>query len=167
VTTTYEVNTIEVPEARGHCRTPDLCATGPHCGGHTRRAAHLLIAIRCTECREEHRVRLDDEQLDAVAYLSADFQHMKLSRGAELLANAAREASKLAPDIVAAFVWQLTHATAHEERKRRVDHLRRSMAASDILSCDHAVTHVAIDGDTGIPIDPIVGAGPWVKVVKP
>lgn len=79
----------------------------------------LLIELRCEECDEVHRLALDGGGLDAVRALNFDVSETRPAHRRVLERAAAVHAASLVPEVVRALVWQLTHATSHNEQERR------------------------------------------------
>lgn len=78
----------------------------------------LDVELTCTTCGDEHRLSLRADQLDAVSWLAAG-ERINRDDDRKLYEARARLASTAAPAVVVALVWQLTHATGHQEQALR------------------------------------------------
>lgn len=81
------------------------------------RRGTLYVELRCAACDEVHRLMVWEDQLDAIRALAMTSD--ELYSRASLIGPGVAEAHARAADIVRAFVWQLTHATAHAEARAR------------------------------------------------
>lgn len=76
----------------------------------------LLVGIRCTSCDDVHRLVLAGEQLDAISVV---FEATIARRRPDVRSLVSPELVTAAADVIAALVWQLTHATTHREQHAR------------------------------------------------
>lgn len=80
------------------------------------RRGTLYIELRCERCDEVHRLLIWDDQLDAIREVARAHADPVMVNVSSL---ALGRAADIAPAIISALVWQLTHATAHTEERAR------------------------------------------------
>lgn len=76
----------------------------------------LLVAVRCAQCDDVHRLVLAGEQLEAIRGI---MEATIARRRPDVRTLVSPELVSAAADVIAALVWQLTHATTHREQHAR------------------------------------------------
>lgn len=76
----------------------------------------VFVELRCEDCDDVHRLALDRDQLDNIRTLAIATMARRPLLTHDILT---REVVAAAADCIGALVWQLTHATAHAEKRRR------------------------------------------------
>lgn len=111
----------------------------------------LLVAVRCAQCDDVHRLVLAGEQLEAIRGI---MEATLARRRPDVRTLVSPELVTAAADVIAALVWQLTHATTHREQHARdVAGKCRDCEAGVCVTCGGTTT-------SGIYIRRLVG-GRW------